>query len=149
MNSKTLAFILFFLFLFSCDKADDCPEASTGPPYFFVEIVDSTTNENVFTNGTYTENQLSVSTAPATNTNSYFFIAQDNANIIQIIPSWSEGTFTTTITLDNQISIPIVSEVYKSETRCTTNYFLKSVTVQGFEYEVETENGFYKIKIDN
>ncbi|MFT7250888.1 MAG: hypothetical protein ACI9FW_000605 [Flavobacterium sp.] len=66
MNSKMLVFIIFYLLLFSCDKVEDCTNASTGTPYFFVEIVDSTTNENVFTNGTYTENQLSVSTYPLT-----------------------------------------------------------------------------------
>ncbi|WP_339833931.1 hypothetical protein [uncultured Flavobacterium sp.] len=145
---KSTLFILIAFILFSCEKTEPCQDASTGPPYFFVEIVDSATNENIFTNGTYTENQLSVSTAPATNTNSYFFIAEDNANIIQITPSWSEGTFTTTISLHNQISILIVSEIYKSETRCNTNYFLKSVSIEGFDYEFVTENGFYRIKID-
>ena len=148
MNSKMLAFIMFYLVLFSCDKAEDCTSNSTGPPYFFVEIVDSVTNENVFTNGTYIESQLSVSTSPLTNSFSYGLIREDNVNIIQITPSWSEGIFLTTIKLDNQIEIPIETIIVKSESRCNTNYLIQSLTIDGFEYEIEVETGICKIKID-
>jgi hypothetical protein len=147
MNSKMLVFIIFYLFLFSCDKAEDCPEASTGPPYFFVEIVDSATNENVFTNGTYTENQLSVSTYPLTSSFSYSFLSENNENLISITPSWTEGVFKTTLKLDNQAVIPLTTYIVKRESRCHTNYFIENLVIDGFEYQIDVETGIYKIKI--
>jgi hypothetical protein len=146
MISRILFSIVFVLVFISCEKP--CDEASTGPPSFLVEIVDSATNENVFTNGTYTEGQLSVTTSPATISFSYGFFSEDNRNLIRITPSWSEGMFITTIKLGNQIAIPIESIITKSESRCNTNYFIQSLTLEGFEYEIEVETGIYKIKIN-
>ncbi len=140
-NSFLFAFILL---LYSCEKP--CGEASTGPPNFRVEIIDASTNENVFTNGTYTQAQLQVTTPNSTSFN-YSFISENNYNVIGISPAWTEGTFTTFIKLNNTVIIPIQTKVYKSSTKCFENYFIEKVEVIGFTYTQDAQTGIYKIKI--
>lgn len=141
---KKFILVCTLLLLYSCEKP--CGEASTGPPQFKVELIDATTNENVFTSGRFTQSQLLVTT-PNSSSFGYTFISENNRNMIGISPAWIDGNFTTYIKLGDQITIPIKSVVYKTSNRCFENYFLKSVEVVGFPYSLETETGIYKIKI--
>ena len=143
---KVIVLIGLVVLSLSCEKDEPCGEASTGPPSFSVEIIDKNTNENVFSNGTYTQNQLKVTTENSTTAN-YRFISENNMNIIGISPAWQEGTFTTIITLNNQISIPIESKIYKSSSKCYENYFIESLNVIGYSYTYDETTGIYKIKI--
>lgn len=141
---KLIALFTVLFVLYSCEKP--CGEASTGPPNFRVEIIDATTNENVFTNGTYTQAQLQVTTPNSTSFN-YSFISENNANVIGISPAWTEGTFTTYIKLNNAITIPVQTKVYKSTTKCFENYFIEKVEVIGYTFTQDAQTGIYKIKI--
>jgi hypothetical protein len=144
-SMKKLVFLFVIVILFnSCSKP--CGEASTGPPSFMIEIIDAITNENVFTNGTFTQNQLSVTTANSTS-QGYFFNSENNVNLISINPARTDGTFTTLIKLNNQITIPIESTIEKSRTKCFESYFITSVTVSGYSYVRDSETGIIKIKI--
>ena len=141
-------FLLFIVIIIcsSCEVESPCGIASTGPPLFTVEIIDAATNENVFTNGTYTEQQLKVTT-PYSTYFDYFFISENNFNVINIFPGATDGTYTTYIKVGDQITIPIESKVYKSSSRCYTNYFMENIEVKGFDYTLDKEKGIYKIKI--
>ena len=141
---KIILIIVFNALLYSCEKP--CGEASTGPPSLRIEIVDATTNENVFSNGTYTQSQVQVTTANSSS-QGYSFISENNFNVIALSPAWAEGTFTTIIKLNNVVTIPIVTKIYKSTTRCFENYLLESVTVTGYSYSQDQSTGIYKIKI--
>ena len=143
MKKILYLFVISCLF-YSCDEP--CNEASLGPPSFMIEIIDATTNENVFSNGTYTQSQLDITT-PTSLTFQYSFTSEDNLNIISISPAWKDGTFTTYVNLNNEITIPIVTVIKKVSTRCQTNYILKSVSIVGFENSFDSESGIYKIKI--
>jgi hypothetical protein len=141
---KLLSILALTALFYSCEKP--CGEASTGPPGFRIEIVDATTNENVFSNGTFTQSQVQVTTANSSS-QEYLFISENNLNVIALSPAWTEGTFTTTIKLNNVVTIPIVTKIYKSTSRCFENYFIESVTVTGYSYSQDQSTGIYKIKI--
>lgn len=144
---KIIALIGLVVLSLSCEKDDaPCPLSSVGPPNFTVEIVDKTTNENVFTNGTYKQSQLNVTTENSTSSD-YIFISEDNMNIIGITPAWKSGTFTTTIKLNNQITIPIETIIIEKSTECYTNYYIESLKVFGYPYTYDETTGVYTIKI--
>lgn len=141
---KILFLFVVSFFFYSCEES--CDEASLGPPYFAIEIVDATTNENVFSSGAYSQNKLEITTPNSTSSN-FSFISENNLNIINISPALEEGTFTTYIKLNNEITIPVVTVIEKVSTPCQTNYILKSVSIEGFENSFNAEIGVYKIKI--
>lgn len=141
---KSIFVIIFALFLYSCDKP--CQDASTGPPSFSIEIIDAVSNENVFTNGTFTQSQLQVT--PTNSASFYYsFISENNLNILTISPAWEEGTFTTTLKLGEDITIPIIAKVKKVSNDCHTNYGIETVTISNYESHFDQENYIYKIKI--
>jgi hypothetical protein len=140
---KIIFLIIIITFFYSCEQ---CNEASVGPPSFTVEIVDVTTNENVFTNGNFSESQLQVTTEGSL-TQSYGFISDENLNRIIITPAWSEGVFLTKIKLNNEILIPIRTLITKSSTKCHENYFITNLVVENYAYTFDNQNGVYKIKI--
>jgi hypothetical protein len=141
---KLILLIVFSALFYSCEKP--CEEASIGSPGLRIEIVNATTNENVFTNGTYTQNQVQVTTANSTS-QEYSFISENNLNVIALSPAWTEGTFTTTIKLNNVVTILIVTKIYKSSSRCFENYFIENVSVTGYSYSQDLSTGILKIKI--
>ena len=143
---KIMALIGLVVLSLSCDLKGPCIEISVGPPYFTVEILDKTSNENVFTNGTYKQNQLEVNTESSTS-GSYMFISENNRNVIGITPSLQEGTFTTTIILNNQITIPIKTIIVERYSSCHANTFIESVIVNGYSFTYDESTGIYKIKI--
>lgn len=143
MKKSIFGITLFFLF-YACDTP--CQEASTGPPNFSIEIIDAVSNENVFSNGTFIESQLQVTSENSTSLD-YSFIAENNLNIIIISPAWEKGTFTTNVKLGDGIIIPIVSVIKKVSDDCYTNYVIQSVTINNYDYYYDTENYNYKIKI--
>jgi hypothetical protein len=140
---KSIFLIIIITFFYSCEQ---CNEASVGPPSFTVEIVDATTNENVFTNGTFSESQLQVTTEGSL-TQKYGFISDENLNRIIITPAWSEGVFLTKIKLNNEIVIPIRTLITKSSTKCHENHFITNLVVENYVYTFDNQNGVYKIKI--
>lgn len=143
MKQSILLFILTSIII-SCGKP--CLDASTGPPNFQVEIVDAITNENVFTNGTYTQNQLQITTLNSTSFD-YNFYSENNLNIISISPAWDKGTFETTIKLGPDIIIPISTKIKKAETDCYKNYFIETVIISNYENNFDTVNYIHRIKI--
>ena len=147
---KIIALIGLVVLSLSCESEGVTPETllcSSGPPKYYIEIVDKTTNENVFTNGTYSQNQVKITTENTT-AESFRFVAKsaENANVIEIIPAFQEGTFTTTVTINNEIKIPIESKIYLSESECK-NLFIESVNVIGYSYTYDEATGIYTIKI--
>jgi hypothetical protein len=143
MKNYILGIVIAVLF-YACDKP--CQDASTGPPSFSIEIIDAVTNENVFTNEAFTQSQLQVTSTNSTLFN-YSFISDNNLNILLISPAWEEGTFTTTLKLGADITIPIIAKVKKVSDDCNTNYVIETVTINNYENYFDQENYIYKIKI--
>ncbi len=143
---KLILFFIVIVLSSSCEVESPCGIASTGPPLFTIEIIDSATNENVFTSGTYTEQQLKVTTANSTYFD-YFFISENNYNVINIFPGVTDGTYTTYIKLNDKVTIPIESKVVTRSSKCYSNSFIEKVEIIGFEYTLDKETGIYKIKI--
>lgn len=81
---KKIVVIFWIVNIFySCEKP--CNESGTGPPIFIIEIVDGN-NQNVFTNGTYTQDQLQITSNNSPNFD-YYFISENSLNQISISPA--------------------------------------------------------------
>lgn len=141
---------IVFLFLLtvialSCTK-DNCSE-NVSPPQasIIVELLDEATDENVFTNETYTVGDISVVEIDDTEID-FIFIARDDLNLIQIFPK-------TNIPSDNKIYLKIANDevieiqydVEKTSTDCYTQRSAVNVNVPFYTFT--EENHIFRIKI--
>ncbi|MFM7894428.1 MAG: hypothetical protein ACKO8L_00450, partial [Flavobacterium sp.] len=80
--------VVFAISLVGCN--DNCDEGNQPTPAsFFVEIIDETTNENIFENESYTSQQITIQDLDEA-TIPYEFI--ENLNVIQIFPPVTNAT---------------------------------------------------------
>lgn len=83
MMKKYFPIILVFVVL-SITSCKKCGECFTPPSPFLFEFIDKTTNENLFTNGTYQPNQIDVINTIDNEELEFAFIVENDVNILQI-----------------------------------------------------------------
>ncbi|WP_430401092.1 hypothetical protein [Flavobacterium sp.] len=144
MKNVTLVFLISILFL-SCTK-DNCSESVIPPQAsIFIEVLDEDTDENVFTNETYTISDVSVVEFDDSEVD-FILITRDDLNLIQIFPR-------TNVAIDNKIylniaddeTIEIQYDVETLNTECYTQKRIINVNIP-FYTSVE-ENEILRIKI--
>lgn len=145
------AFIIFlFIGLFSCDKLGSGNNIAcfTPPEGFTFEIIDKTTGENLFTNGTYKSDQIVV-TDLATNTKVPFkFISENAINIfgIQNI-GWKTEKVNYRITIQDKNIFELYVDVSRLDGDNCSYTVYNQVLIKNAEYELNKEKGIYIIKV--
>ena len=141
---------IIFLFLLtvitlSCTK-ENCSENVIPPQAsVFIEVLDEDTDENVFTNETYTVGDISVTEFDDTEVD-FVLITRDSLNLIQIFPK-------TDVALDNKIylniaddeTIEIQYDVETLNTECYTQKRIINVNIPFYTFP--EENQIFRIKI--
>ena len=141
---------IIFLFLLtvitlSCTK-ENCSENVIPPQAsVFIEVLDEDTDENVFTNETYTVGDISVTEFDDTEVD-FVLITRDSLNLIQIFTK-------TNVVLDNKIylniaddeTIEIQYDVETLNTECYTQKRIINVNIPFYTFT--EENQIFRIKI--
>lgn len=129
----------------SCTK-ENCSENVIPPQAsVFIEVLDEDTDENVFTNETYTVGDISVTEFDDTEVD-FVLITRDSLNLIQIFPK-------TNVELDNKIylniaddeTIEIQYDVETLNTECYTQKRIINVNIPFYTFT--EENQIFRIKI--
>jgi hypothetical protein len=146
MKKGSIVFLfLLVMITLSCTK-DNCSENVIPPQAsIFIEVLDEDTDENVFTNETYTVADISVTEFDDTEVD-FILITRDDLNLIQIFPK-------TNIALDNKIylniaddeTIEIQYDVETNHTECYTQKRIINVNIPFYTFT--EENQIFKIKI--
>jgi hypothetical protein len=145
MKVKSLFFVLVIA-LFSVNCSKNCSENATPPKAsIFIELVDATTNENLFTNLTFTQGDIVIKDLEDEAVN-FSFVTKDNLNLIQIFPA-------TDVALNNNIllylgtseTITMQYNVEVVQTECYTQK--KIIDLVTPDYSTTVENQIYTIKI--
>lgn len=145
MKIKTL-FLVLLTALLSVSCSESCSEKSTPPQAsIFIEIVDATTDENLFTNLTYTEGDIVVKDMEDEDVD-FSFVTTDDLNLIQIFPSTTIATNNIfTIYLATTTTIEIQYNVETISTECYTQK--KIIDLVTPDYTTTFTNQIYTIKI--
>ena len=121
--------VVFAISLVGCN--DNCDEGNQPTPAsFFVEIIDETTNENIFENETYTSQQITIQDLDEA-TIPYEFI--ENLNVIQIFPPVTNATGNSlVIKLNNETTlqmdeIDVNYDVSSSAGECFTTFKIENI----------------------
>ena len=145
MKIKSL-FIVLITALLSVNCSESCSENASPPQAsVFIELVDATTDENLFTNLTYTEGDIVVKDVDDQDVD-FSFVTKDDLNLIQIFPS-------TSVTANNAITVymgttEIIEIQYNVETINTDCYTQKKIIdVVTPNYTTTFTNQIYTIKI--
>jgi hypothetical protein len=144
-NFIKLSCLFVLVLLNSCNKCKDML-CSSGPPDFTIELVDAITGENLITIGKYKAGSIKVTDELGQNIWTKFN-AEDNRNTLMIGAKETEDIQTLTLTIGEDLSIPIRVKVGFGTSGCCSSYSLKDVAVQGYATEVVKERGIIKIKI--
>lgn len=148
MKKTNLVLLILITILQSCND-DTCNDelCFTPPESFLFEIVDKTSGENVFTNGTYDPGDISITDALNNNDPVEFtFISENNMNLIQIGPI---GWETEIVNLKIDIAEDHIFNLYvdaerKMEACCNFTEY-NEITVGDSEFRIDSETGIYKI----
>tara|TARA_B110000090_G_C13156656_1_gene359842 strand:- start:211 stop:660 length:450 start_codon:yes stop_codon:yes gene_type:complete len=146
MKKINLLLILFTIIFQGCDN-NDCGACFTPPQSFEFEIVDKTSGENLFTDGEFDSNEITITDNLNNNEPVEFsFISENNINLIQI---GSIGWKTEIVNLKIDISDNHIFSFYVDTERkmgdcCSYNQY-NEISVTDSEFELESQTGIYKI----
>lgn len=145
MKVKSL-FLVLIISLFSVSCSKNCTENTTPPQAsIFIKLVDATSEENLFTNLTYTVGDIVVKDINDEDVG-FNFLTKDNLNLIQIFPptNLSENHriilyMGTTETIEIQYNVETI------QTECYTQK--KIIDLVTPNYTTTVANQIYTIKI--
>ena len=146
MKNNILIALIAFVFIFnSCDDCGD-KDCFTPPEGFTFELVDKTTKENLFTNETFSSNEISV-TNLADNSNLEFnFIDEDDVNLIQINSiGWESETVNALITVSGIDILNLIVDAERTTEDCCKFTRYNDISIENAEFELNQENGLYTI----
>ncbi|TXE10754.1 hypothetical protein ES711_02270 [Gelidibacter salicanalis] len=148
MKKLNLALILLVVFFQSCNS-DDCGDCFTPPENFRFELVDKSSRENVFSNGTFNQNQIKITNMLNNSPAEFKFISENEINLIQIN---GIGFQTETIRLQIDLGNTPVFNFYvdaerKKEDCCSFTEF-KDINITNSDFELDPQTGVYRILVE-
>ena len=146
---RIIPIIILFAFLIqSCAK--DCEERFTPPQRFLFELVDKNTGENLFTNGTFEPQQIRIKNTITNKPYDFQFIAENNFNVIAVAGiGWQTELVNLEFKIiDNPIFELLVDAKRKSDD-CYTFTSYHKIEIKNAEFNINPENGVYRILVDN
>ena len=146
MKKSVFLFLTAFI-LYGCSP-NDCGDRvyATGPPGLQVEIIDTDSEENVFTMELFSPEDIQITDIDG-NSIELKFISENNYNIIGLIPYRYDAENTIFIKLGDEINIELVFDINKYKGACSSSFFIDNLEVENYPYEVNNETGILKIKI--
>ncbi len=151
MKIPVKAFIIFlFIGLFSCDKSESGNNIAcfTPPEGFTFEIVDKTTGENLFTNGTYKSDQIVVTDLAANLKVPFTFISENGLNIFSIYTiGWKTEKLNYRITIQDKNIFELYIDASRLDSDNCSYTVYNQVLIKNVEYELNKEKGRYIIKV--
>lgn len=130
--------------LLACSKKEETI-CQPKPNIIEINIVNKLDNQNVFTTGTFSKNQLSILTNPANQFAINFNQYSSNTDIFRIEPIRIVGNINFSIILNNQITIPLTAKIIKN-TACGEFYYFENIISNDSNYELELVVNNLKIK---
>jgi len=148
-STTNLILIVFTVIIQSCVR-DDCGECFTPPQSFQFEIVDKTSGENLFTNGTYASENIEITDNLNNNDPVEFtFISENKINLIQINSiGWKTEIVNLNIAISDNHIFDLYIDVERKKSDCCRHTEYNEVNIIESEFELDTQNGVYKILVE-
>lgn len=142
--------LIILIFTQSC-KEDECEDllCFTPPSPFDFELVNKLSGENLFTNGTFDQNDIRVINLDSHSSVEFTFIDENDYDVIRIN---TIGWETEIINYSLKISSIIIFDLYVNAERlngdCCDYTEYKEIRIENADFELNQDSGIYKILVE-
>lgn len=140
--------LLSVLFIQACTN-HDCGECFTPPDFFVFQIVDKTTGENLFSNGTYDPADFKIVNLADDSNVEYTFIDENNLNIIQVNTiGWQTEKINYSFEAGTENLFNLYVDASRVSEDCCSFTRINEFRIDNAEFEHISGTGTYKILVD-
>ena len=133
------------LLFIQCSDNEDC---FTPPESFRFSLIDSETGENLITNNTYNSNEVQLFKNNILETSELRFINENNINFFTISGfGWQTEIVNYEIRTGENILFKLFINVERINGKCTYTK-INDLKIENAIFEIDSETGIYKIKIE-
>ncbi len=138
---KIYIYSLFLLFILTSCEGYNCDgiDCFTPPPSFSFEIIDAQTNENLFSNGTYNENQIQIYN---TQTNDLIKYSLDNHIINVFSLGWKTERVNATVKIGEVVIFNFIVDAEIVNENCCSFTRIHEFKVENINYELNNFNPY-------
>lgn len=148
---ENIKFLLILLGIGFQSCTNDCDKLCFTPPQSFLfELIDKSSGENLFTNGTFNPQEiLIINDLNTDSTVEFTFISENELNLIQIgVIGWKSEIVDLMIEVSGIYAYNFyVDAERKSEDCCSFTEF-KEISIKNSYFVLDTETGVYKILVE-
>ncbi len=145
----TLSVIIVLVFAQACKK-DECGDCFTPPAPFMFEIVDKTTGENLFTNGTFQPAAIKVTNTENNENIAFSFLDEDSINVVVINTiGWKTEKVNLRFEISNQLIFSMYVDAERLFENCCSFTRYNEIVISGTAYEADPTTEIYRILYEN
>ena len=151
MKKSPIAFLLVLVLFSQSCKDDDCGGVlcNTPPEPFDFELIDKTTGENLFTNGTFNPQDIKVINLADQRAVEFDFIFENDINVIRIYTiGWQTETVQYAIQLSSEPLFELFVDAERLNTDCCSHTEYNEIRIENTEFQKEPSTGIYKILVE-
>jgi hypothetical protein len=131
---KKVFTLLFICIMFTgCDDTDEGILCATGPVGLTFEVVDKETGKNLFANGSYEENQLTIVDKKGEAVE-FSFLAE--REVLNVLLGWGSKSDTYTVNIGEEITFTIAFTLQESSSGDCTSTGLTALEIEGATFEI-------------
>lgn len=145
------ALIIFCLgiLLLGCDENCEDTACFTPPNTFNFEVLDSDTRENLFSNETFSANQIKVTNSVGNNSLDFSFNTENNVDILVINSiGWVTEQVKANVSVNDLTLFDLSVDAERKNENCCTFTEYNEISIENAEFELDTESGIYRILVD-
>lgn len=142
--------LIALLFIQGCNS-DDCKDIAcfTPPMGFVFEIVDKETGENLFTNGTYSSDQIEVLNIEDNSKKQFSFVDENDINLISIGSiGWNSEIEHVVIKIAEKDILDLYVDSERVSENCCNFSRYNEIRIDYADYELNTQSGIYTVYIN-
>lgn len=149
MKKISLLLALIVCLVESC-KEDDCGACFTPPQRFEFIVVDKTSGENLFSNGTFNPEDIVITDVLDDNEPVQFtFVSENDINLIQIFDiGWETEIVDLKIDIADQHIFNLKVDAERKTGDCCSYTEYNEVAVSGADFDLDNQTGLYTIKVE-
>jgi hypothetical protein len=151
MKREKLVLMVFVAFMVLSCNVDKCDVlCNSGPLGLNFELLDKTTGENLFTNGTFDPADIVVLDLDNNNNSVQFtFNNENDINTINLGPfGWGTNIANYALKVGETTIFTLHVDAEKIEEECCSRVVLNKLTIYGADYSQNPETGIYEVLVE-